>query len=117
MNSSIRNATKSNTYKFLDGFDYNKNDLYKIEHLMGLDKRDHVLEFVKEIEELYSTQKNHLSKIMIQRVARHFIINSKKIQRNFDVEYEGVHCNDYGGRHIRSSYDYYDRTNCSWSGD
>ena len=82
MNSSIRNATKSNTYKFLDGFDYNKNDLYKIEHLMGLDKRDHVLEFVKEIEELYSTQKNHLSKIMIQRVARHFIINSKKIQRN-----------------------------------
>ena len=81
MNSSIRNATKSITYKFLDGFDYNKNDLYKIEHLMGLDKRDHVLEFVKEIEELYSTQKNHLTKIMIQRVARHFIIKSKKIQR------------------------------------
>ena len=82
MNSSIRNATKSNTYKFLDAFDYTKTDLYKVEHLMGLDKRDNVAEFVKEAEELYAAQKHHLPKIMIQRVAKHFIINSKKIQRN-----------------------------------
>lgn len=81
MNSSIGNATKSNTYKFLDSFDYNKSDLYRIEHLMGLDKRDYVTEFVKEAGELYDIQKRQLPKLMIQRVARHFIINSKKIQR------------------------------------
>lgn len=80
MNSSIGNATKSNTYKFLDSFNYSDSDLYRIEHLMGLDKRDHVAEFIKEAEELYGTQKQQLPKLMIQRVARHFMINSKKIQ-------------------------------------
>lgn len=80
MNSSIGNATKSNTYKFLDSFNYSGSDLYRIEHLMGLDKRDHVVEFIKEAEELYATQKQQLPKLMIQRVARHFMINSKKIQ-------------------------------------
>ena len=80
MNSSIGNATKSNTYKFLDAFDYNSSDLYRIEHLMGLDKREQVLEFIKEAEELYAAQKQQLPKLMIQRVARHFMISSKKIQ-------------------------------------
>lgn len=80
MNSSIGNATKNNTYKFLDAFDYNGSDLYRIEHLMGLDKREQVLEFIKEAEELYAAQKQQLPKLMIQRVARHFMINSKKIQ-------------------------------------
>ena len=82
MNSSIGNATKSNTYAFLDSFAYNSNDLYKIEHLMELDKRDNVTEFMGEAEEVYLMQKHHLPKIMIQRVAKHFIINSKKIQRS-----------------------------------
>ena len=82
MNSSIGNATKSNTYAFLDSFAYNSNDLYKIEHLMELDKRDNVTEFMREAEEVYLMQKHHLPKIMIQRVAKHFIINSKKIQRS-----------------------------------
>lgn len=80
MNSSIGNATKSNTYKFLDAFDYNSSDLYRIEHLMGLDKREQVFEFIKEAEELYAAQKQQLPKLMIQRVARHFMISSKKIQ-------------------------------------
>lgn len=81
MNSAIGNATKKNTYKFLDTFDYKCADLYKIEHLMGLDKRDSVEEFIKEAEDLYAEQKQQLPKLMVQRVARHFIITSKKIQR------------------------------------
>jgi len=82
MNSSIGNATKSNTYKFLDSFNYKSSDLYKIEHLMGLDKRDNVAEFVKEAEALFAGQKQQLPKLMVQRVARHFMINSKKIQHS-----------------------------------
>lgn len=81
MNASIGNATKSNTYKFLDSFKYKNSALYGIEHLMGLDKRDYVTEFIKEAEELYIMQKRQLPKLMIQRVARHFMIRSKKIQR------------------------------------
>lgn len=81
MNSSIGNATKINTYKFLDAFDYNSDILYRIEHLMGLDKRDAVNEFVKEAEELFFSQKMQLSKLMVQRVTRHYMLTSKKIQR------------------------------------
>lgn len=80
MNSTIGNATKNNTYKFLDSFEYCKSDLYRIEHLMELDKRDEVTEFVREAEEVFENQKQQLPKLMIQRVVRHFMINSKKIQ-------------------------------------
>lgn len=81
MNSSIGNATKLNTYKFLDTFDYKSNILYRIEHLMGLDKRDAANEFVKEAEEIFALQKLQLSQLMVQRVTRHFMLTSKKIQR------------------------------------
>lgn len=81
MNSSIGNATKINTYKFLDAFDYNSDILYRIEHLMGLDKRDAVNEFVKESEEIFASQKLQLPKLMVQRVTRHYMLTSKKIQR------------------------------------
>lgn len=81
MNSSIGNATKINTYKFLDAFDYNSDILYRIEHLMGLDKRDAVSEFVKEAEEIFTLQKLQLPKLMVQRVTRHYMLTSKKIQR------------------------------------
>lgn len=33
---------------------------------------------MREAEEVYLMQKHHLPKIMIQRVAKHFIINSKR---------------------------------------
>lgn len=81
MNSSIGNATKLNTYKFLDAFDYESDILYRIEHLMGLDKRDAVNEFVKESEAIFASQKLQLPKLMVQRVTRHYMLTSKKIQR------------------------------------
>lgn len=81
MNSTIGNATKINTYKFLDAFNYNSSILYRIEHLMGLDKRDAVNEFVKEAEEIFASQKLQLPKLMVQRVTRHYMLTSKKIQR------------------------------------
>lgn len=81
MNVSMGNATKDNTYRYIDGFDYKSKVIYEIEHLMSLDKRDAVSEFTKEAEELFDRQKQSLPKLMIQRAAKHFIVTSKKIQR------------------------------------
>ena len=82
MNTSIGNASKSNTYRFLDTFNYNDKLSYKIEHLMGLDKRDSVSEFMKEAEEIFMNAKQQLPKIMVQRATKHYILSSKNINRN-----------------------------------
>ena len=81
MNVSMGNATKENTYRYLDSFDYSSKVSYEIEHLMSLDKRDAVSEFMSEVETLFLNQRQSLPKLMIQRVARHFMLTSKKIQR------------------------------------
>jgi hypothetical protein len=81
MNVSMGNATKQNTYRYIDSFDYSSKVIYEIEHLMSLDKRDSVSEFMREAERLYEHQKQSLPKLMIKRVAKHFMLTSKKIQR------------------------------------
>lgn len=81
MNVSMGNATKQNTLRYIDSFNYSEKVIYEIEHLMSLDKRDSVAEFMREVETLYEKQKQSLPKLMIQRVARHFMLTSKKIQR------------------------------------
>lgn len=81
MNASIGNATKENTYRFLDSFDYKSSEIYQIEHLMGLDNRDAIGDFLKEVEILYESMKEQIPRLMLRRVARHFMLSSKKIQR------------------------------------
>lgn len=81
MNLSMGNATKQNTYRYIDAFNYSDKVIYEIEHLMSLDKRDSVIEFMHEAETLHDKQKQSLSELMIKRVARHFMLTSKKIQR------------------------------------
>lgn len=82
MNVSMGNATKQNTIRYIDAFDYTEKVIYEIEHLMSLDKRDAVTDFMQEVEALYASQRQSLSKLMIQRVAKHFMLTSKKIQRS-----------------------------------
>lgn len=79
MNCSIRNASKDNTYGFIDKFPYSENVLYRIEHLMELSKRDAVDAFDKEVCQLYDDVKQNFTKVMIQRVTRNYIINSRRI--------------------------------------
>lgn len=81
MNVSMGNATKQNTLRYIDAFDYSEKAIYEIEHLMSLDKRDSVSEFMCEAEALYEKQRQSLAKLMVQRVAKHFMLTSKKIQR------------------------------------
>lgn len=81
MNSTIVNATKINTFKFIDAYDYKQNELYNIEHIMALGKRDLVGEFIKEVELLFAKEKNRFVKLMLQRVTKHFILTSDNIRR------------------------------------
>lgn len=81
MNISMGNATKQNTLRYIDAFNYSDKVIYEIEHLMSLDKRDSVVEFMREAETLHEKHKQSLEELMIKRVARHFMLTSKKIQR------------------------------------
>lgn len=81
MNAAISNATRENTNYFIDSFfPYGDNLTYKIEHIMGLARRDDVVHFMSETTSMFSKTNNILAKNMIQRITKNFIINSKKIK-------------------------------------
>lgn len=79
MSSSIKDASRDNTYIFLNEYKYNSKTMYEIEHLMELGKKDSVDSFVKTACNLYNNAKQGFTKNMIQRVVRQYIINSKRI--------------------------------------
>lgn len=79
MSSSITDASKDNTYMFLNEYEYNSKMMYELEHLMELGKKDSVDSFVKTACNLYDKAKQGFTKTMVQRVVRRYIINSKRI--------------------------------------
>lgn len=81
MNSTIRNASKDNTYSFLDRFEYSDNNLYGIEHLMELSKRDVESQFSNEAVGIMKDAKNEFTKNLVKRVTRNYIITSKNIKQ------------------------------------
>lgn len=80
MDAFMNNATKENTYDFIDAFPYKELPTYGIEHLIGLSRRDNVGEFIAEAERIFSEEKQSLAKTMIKRVARNYMVNSKHIK-------------------------------------
>lgn len=78
MHAPIVYSTRENTWRFLDRFDYKDASTYSIEHLMGIAQRDAVDAFSSEAERLVE-DKTPLTRIMVQRVARDFMVNSNKI--------------------------------------
>ena len=81
MYAVMNNATRANTNNFIDGFDYKMLPTYGIEHLIGLARRDNVESFSSEAERIFEKEKQPMTKTMVQRVARNFIVNSKKIKQ------------------------------------
>ena len=81
MDAVMNNATRENTNRFIDGFDYNAMPTYRLEHLIGLARRDNVAQFTSEAEKLYEEEKHPMTKTMVQRVARYFMVNSRKIKK------------------------------------
>lgn len=82
MYAVMNNATRSNTNDFIDGFDYKSLPTYGIEHLIGLAKRDNVPDFSSEAEKLFAEEKHAMTRNMLQRVARNFMANSKRIKKS-----------------------------------
>lgn len=78
MHAPIVYSTRDNTWKFIDRFDYRAATTYSIEHLMGIAQRDYVDAFSNEAIRLIE-EKTPLTRIMVQRVARDFLLNSKRI--------------------------------------
>lgn len=79
MNNSITDASKENTYQFLDDYNYNSQIMYRLEHLMEVGKRDSVDLFDREACSLYEDARQGFTKDMIQMVTRHYIISSKRL--------------------------------------
>lgn len=79
MNAAFGYATKENTWRFIDRFDFKQAPTYGIEHLMGIEYRDAVAPFISEALRLFD-DKEAQTKLMIQRVSRHFMVTSKRIQ-------------------------------------
>lgn len=82
MNAAMSNATRQNTNDFLDQFDYKKVPTHFIEHMLGLSRRDDVSRFMSEAEEIFSKTRNALTKNLVQRITKNFIVNSRKIKQN-----------------------------------
>lgn len=80
MYAAMNNATKSNTNDFIDRFDYKASPSYGIEHLIGLMRRDSVKQFSSEAERIFEEEKHPLTKAVVQRITRRFMINSKRIK-------------------------------------
>ena len=78
---SIGYASKDNTSDYLDSYNYINKIGFKIEHLVSLTKRDNSGAFVKEILDLFPKININIAKVMLQLLARHFIISSRNISR------------------------------------
>ena len=80
MNAMMINVTKKNTNDFIDSFPFKDLPTYGIEHLLGLSRRDNVGEFVAEAERIFFNEKQSMTKTMVRRIARNFMVNSKHIK-------------------------------------
>lgn len=80
MNSSFANATRANTIDFIDAFPYNTETAYGVEHIISLDRRDDLTRFYKEAIKLFEDTDLPMVKSSVQRVAKHFLIKSKKVK-------------------------------------
>ena len=78
----MNNATRANTNDFIDGFDYGQLPTYGIEHIIGLARRDNVGGFSQEAERLFEKEKEQLTKTMIQRIAKDYMVKSKKMKQS-----------------------------------
>ncbi len=78
MHSAIAYSTRENTWKFIDRFDYKSKITYSVEHLMGYVQQDAVKSFTDETVRLIE-EKTPLTKLIIKRISRNFMLNSKRI--------------------------------------
>lgn len=79
MNAAFGYATKDNTWRFIDRYDYKSATTYGIEHLMGIEYRDDVTRFISEAFRLFD-DKEAQTKLMVKRVSRYYMVTSKRIQ-------------------------------------
>ena len=84
MNAAFGYATKDNTWRFINRYDYMAKPTYGLEHLMGIEQMDDVAGFISEAVRLYNDNEAQ-TQYILQRISRHYMVNSKRI-RYTDVQ-------------------------------
>lgn len=64
-------ATKDNTFRILNNFEWGKYDTYKVQHLMMLEKQKKASDFVTESISLYQDCDKNLPKFLIKNIVKH----------------------------------------------
>lgn len=82
LNTSMSNATRSDTLKYLDAFAYGEKMTYRIQHLMSLDRRDNPTAFKRESVEVFEDCREYIEQLLVKNVARHYMVTSKKLDRS-----------------------------------
>ena len=79
MNSTMYNATRADTIRYIDEFNYLEKTTYSIEHLMSQERRNNKDDFVNEAIKIREDTKTQLIDLLICHVARHFLITTRKL--------------------------------------
>lgn len=82
MNAAFGYATRANTWRYLDAFDYKENTAYGIGHLMSVGHLDLPEQFIEETIRIFNDNDEELAQTMVKRVARNFMVTSKNIKPN-----------------------------------
>jgi predicted phosphodiesterase len=79
MNNVMYSATRSDTERYIDEFNYRRKLTYRLEHLMSVEKRRNQENFVNEAIGLQEDTKGQLASKLLQDVVKHFLLNTKAI--------------------------------------
>ena len=97
LNVIAANATKENTFKYLDSFDYESNTVYSLHHLMMIERREKAIAFIKEAARIYDSPKCPIVNNLVERIVQHFILYSKNMKtsemQSLEAKYFGNQSN------------------------
>ncbi len=79
INIVSNDATRENTTRYLEAFDYEAKMSYSFLHLMTISKRDKPDAFISETERIYDKNRSVIGQIMTTRIVQNYMIKSIKI--------------------------------------
>jgi len=81
MNIVSNDATRENTLRFLDAFNYQEKMSYSFLHLMTISKRDRPEDFINEADRIKDKNKAVIGQIMTTRIVQNYMIKSPKLSQ------------------------------------
>lgn len=79
MNNVMYNATRSDTERYIDEFNFNEKLTYRLEHLMSVERRRNRENFVNEAIVLQEDTKGQLAGKLLRDIVTHFLLYTKAV--------------------------------------